>query len=65
MPHIEINLENVIQTIIHPFIKLLASNTYVFAPGSMVVYGGDVGREIYFIIKGLVEVVIEDEDEDR
>ena len=43
-------------------LRRLSSNlvTYVLVPGSVVVYRNDVGREMYMIRRGLVEVLSED-----
>ena len=35
----------------------LTTSTYLFAPGDIVLYSGDMGREMYCIRKGYVEVV--------
>lgn len=44
------------------FMKLLSSKliTYLLMPGDMIVYRGDVGREMYIIRRGLVEVLSQD-----
>ena len=34
----------------------LTTSTYMFAPGDIVLYAGDMGREMYSIRKGYVEV---------
>jgi len=34
----------------------LSTSTYMFAPGDIVLYAGDMGREMYSIRKGYVEV---------
>ncbi len=34
----------------------LAMSTYVFAPGDIVLYNGDMGREMYCVQRGYVEV---------
>ena len=33
-----------------------ATSTFLFAPGDIVLYSGDMGREMYFIARGYVEV---------
>lgn len=45
------------------FIKQLSAKliTYVFIPGDMIVYSGDVGREMYIMRRGLVEVLSKDQ----
>ncbi len=42
----------------HSFLKELSINTslYLFAPGDIILYGGDMGRAMYCIRKGHVEV---------
>ena len=35
-----------------------ATSTFLFAPGDIVLYSGDMGREMYFISKGYVEVQV-------
>lgn len=35
----------------------LTTSTYMFAPGDIVLYTGDMGREMYCVRKGHVEVV--------
>jgi len=44
------------------FVKLLSIKliTYVFMPGDTIVYSGDVGREMYLMRRGLVEVLSKD-----
>jgi voltage-gated potassium channel len=44
------------------FIRQLsnATSTFLFAPGDIVLYSRDMGREMYFISKGYVEVLSED-----
>ena len=34
----------------------LAMSSYIFAPGDIVLYNGDMGREMYCVQKGYVEV---------
>ena len=36
----------------------LASQTYCFAAGDIVLYAGDMGKEMYFVKKGYVEVSV-------
>ena len=42
----------------HAFLRQLsaATSTFLFAPGDIVLYAGDMGREMYLIAKGYVEV---------
>ncbi len=44
----------------HNFLRQvsLAMSTYVFAPGDIVLYNGDMGREMYCVQRGYVEVII-------
>ena len=34
----------------------LTTSVYLFAPGDMILYSGDMGREMYCVRKGYVEV---------
>ena len=34
----------------------LTTSVYLFAPGDMILYSGDMGREMYCIRKGYIEV---------
>lgn len=40
------------------FLRQLSNvtSTFFFAPGDIVLYSGDMGREMYFIARGYVEV---------
>lgn len=40
------------------FLRQLSNltSTFLFAPGDIILYSGDMGREMYFISKGYVEV---------
>ena len=40
------------------FLKELSTNIsiYLFSPGDIILYGGDIGREMYSVRKGYVEV---------
>ncbi|XP_022094111.1 uncharacterized protein LOC110981133 isoform X3 [Acanthaster planci] len=44
------------------FLRMLALKThaYLFTPGDMIVYEGDMGREMYFIRRGTCEVLSKD-----
>ena len=36
----------------------LTTSVYLFAPGDMILYSGDMGREMYCVRKGYVEVSV-------
>eukprot|EP00118_Oscarella_pearsei_P012897 m.98493 g.98493 ORF g.98493 m.98493 type:complete len:2159 (+) comp36987_c0_seq18:234-6710(+) len=44
------------------FLKELAlvTHSYMYSPGEYVVYAGDIGREMYLVKRGIVEVMSED-----
>lgn len=46
------------QHVDNSFLRQLSTvtSTFLFAPGDMILYSGDMGREMYFISKGYVEV---------
>ena len=46
------------QHVDHPFLCQLSTvtSTFLFAPGDIILYSGDMGREMYFIARGYVEV---------
>ena len=38
----------------------LVTHSFMFSPGEYVVYSGDIGREMYMVKRGIVEVMSED-----
>ncbi|XP_033108885.1 uncharacterized protein LOC117110323 isoform X2 [Anneissia japonica] len=44
------------------FVRMLAlkTHTYLFTPGDVIVYEGDMGREMYFIRRGTCEILSKD-----